>query len=103
MASNVGGGIPAAGSVFGMGLNTPGLRPENRLVVAGVVVGPVASSAGGFVSGFEVVPSEKPLKFNAGIGAVKETAGAVAEAVPFAINNGGVFGLAITDGGGLAL
>ena len=103
MASNAGGGIPAVGSCFGMRLNTPGLRPENRLLVAGVVVGFVASSAGGFVSGFKAAPSEKPPKFNAGIGGAPETAGAVAEAVPFAINNGGVFGLAITDGGGLAL
>lgn len=106
LASNA-SGSPATGSGFGMRLNAPGLKPENRLA-AGVVAGfVVASSAGGFVSGFAVVPSEKPPKFNVGTGGATGTAEAVAEvllrAVPFAINNGGVFGLAIADGVALAL
>lgn len=107
MASNA-GSIPATGSGFGMRLNAPGFRPENRLV-AGVVAGlVVASSAGGFVSGFAVVPSEKPPKFSAGIGAAtagmaEAVVGVLLRTVPFAISKGGVFGLAITDGVALAL
>lgn len=104
------GGIPATGSVFGIRLNTPGLRPVNRLA-AGVGAGFVASSAGGFVSGFTAVPSEKPPKFSVGIGGdATGPAGAATEeedevslrAIPFPINNGGVFGLVIADGVALA-
>lgn len=100
----------AGGSVFGKRLNAPGLRPGKRLV-AGVVAGFVGSSTGGFVSGFTAVPSGKPPKFRVGIGdATGTTAAATAEedevslrAIPFPINNGGVFGLVIADGVALAV
>lgn len=101
------GTIPATGSDFGMRLNAPlGLRLGNKLA-AGVEAGLVASSAAGFASGFTMAPSEGPPKFSVGIGDAT-TGAAVAEpkeedAIPFASNGGGVFGLGIAEGVALAL